>query len=252
MVVALDDLPDAARALVAAFHDGLRTALRTKYSGLYLYGAACFPPSPVGDVDFHVLVSEGLNEEERTALEALHARLASELPLGDELDGYYITLDDASRSELPESQHAQDVDDEAWALHRAHIHAGRFVLVHGPDPRTIVPEPTWQELDTGLQHEFDWLSSEGWLEDARAYCVLNLCRILYSFETRDVVLSKFDAARWAFAVMDTEWHELVRAAMRFYLGTSSEQDATTLRDGTRPFWELMRARIASARGLGVG
>lgn len=251
MVLALEELPEAPRAVTQTFHDGLTATLGTKYAGLYLYGAVCFPPSPVGDVDFHVLLTETLNDEERAAITALHDRLAKELPLGDEMDGYYITLADARTPALPATQHNPEVEDEAWALHRAHVHAGRFVAVHGPDPRTILPEPTWAELDAALEDELDWMDDRALLE-ARAYCVLNLCRILYSFETRDVVVSKFAAATWAFAALDTDWHELIRAAMRAYLGTPAGEDEGTLAHGTRPFWNVMRERIAAARSLVAG
>ncbi|MFC2099382.1 aminoglycoside adenylyltransferase domain-containing protein, partial [Candidatus Bipolaricaulota bacterium] len=40
------------------------------------------------------------------------------------------------------------------------------------------------------------------------YCVLNLCRLIYSHRTGDVVVSKFGAAAWAIDAFP-EWRGLI-------------------------------------------
>jgi hypothetical protein len=84
------DVQDLGRA----FRDGLLEALGAKLYGLYLYGAVAFPESgATGDVGFHAILAAPPDRDERAAIERLHARLAREyLPLGGELDGYYILL----------------------------------------------------------------------------------------------------------------------------------------------------------------
>ena len=99
--------------------------------------------------------------------------------------------------------------DEAWALHRAHVLAGRYFLVTGIDPAEIVVPPTWAELDGA--------------------------RILYSFAMRDVVVSKYHAAQWALESLPGEWHDGVRAALRFYRRQPDQGDDRVFEECRAPF-----------------
>lgn len=120
--------------------------------------------------------------------------------------------------------------------------AGRFVTLHGPDPRTIVPPPTWEELDEALLGELDWMDAKA-LDDSRAYCVLQLCRILYSYSSRDVVVSKLQAGIWAHAALEAEHHAMIRRAMAAYADGTCRID-----DDVRGFHAEMTRRIREARG----
>lgn len=219
----------------------LDAILGPRFVGLIQYGAALFPPSPVSDYDAHVLVSDPFSDDDRAAVASMLDRL-HDLPLGDDMDVWYVTLAEASASELPQTQLRPGFRDHSWALHRAHWHAGRFILVKGPDPRTIVPEPTWEEIDAALQSELEYVEEH--LDDAPAFGVLNLCRILYSYETRDVVVGKFQAAMWSLAFLDVDNHALVRRAIDAYLTKSY-----AIEEGVRPFFDEMSERIATARAV---
>ncbi|MCX6100580.1 MAG: hypothetical protein NTV92_04020, partial [Candidatus Bipolaricaulota bacterium] len=91
------------RDLCRAFVEGLGDILGTRLYAVYIYGALTFPETEyTGDVDFHAILSAAPSEPERTALLAFHDRLAREFPpLGAELDGYYILLDNARGSTRP-------------------------------------------------------------------------------------------------------------------------------------------------------
>jgi Domain of unknown function (DUF4111) len=206
--------------------DAYADALGERFVGFFTYGAAMFPPSPVLDIDFHAIVDRPLNDEERKRVRALR---------DEHLDGYVVTIDALSLPEPPAHQVHEGVVDEAWALHRAHVLAGRYRCIVGPDPATIVPAPTWDELDAGLRHELEWLT--GHLDDAPEYCVLNLCRIACSYANHDVVFSKLDGALWALAALPDEHHAIVRAALDGYrTNTFGNVQA-------RVFYEAMRPRI---------
>ena len=233
-------LPDAVRPLAQAFHAELEATLGERYAGLFVYGSACFPPSAVADFDAHVLVGDAFDDADRRAVDALHERLAP-LPLGDEMDVWYITLTSARTGEPPQTERRPGFKDGAWAIHRAHVHAGRYCHVHGSDPREIVPIPTWDELDVSLQDAIDWMDEKA-LQDAKAYCVLQLCRVLYSYETRDVITSKLQAGIWALATLDVEHHALIRTAIHAY-----EQGTCVIDEDIGGFDSEMRGRIASAR-----
>jgi len=221
-------------ALSDALRRGLDRILGDAFSSLFLYGAVAFPRPERWriDFDFHVLLHEPLDDTGRRGVEALYSELAQLSELGADLDGYFVLLADASRSEPPQHQLDSRVRDEAWALHRAHIHAGRYFVVSGIDPRAVVPEPTWPELEAGLRAEMHFVETH---PDATAFGILNSARVLYSFEIRDVVLSKYQAGTWALESMPPVWHDGVRAAMRWYERAPRVGDERTLNECAAPF-----------------
>lgn len=233
-------LPDQIRDLCAAFLAGLLATLGAKLYGVYLYGAAAFDDGgALTDIDFHVLLSASLDDREKAEVGRLHATLAQEYPhLGGELDGYYLLLEEAQQATPPRNQVVAGSVDNSWALHCAHIHAGRCITLHGPDPAQIYPQPTWPELEHALESELEWLVTH--LDDYPAYGVLNLCRLLYSFTTRDVVISKFASAQWASAAY-SGWSPLIRAALSWYAGTATAGEQTLVREGASSYHEYFRS-----------
>jgi len=223
-------------------HHGLVVTLGNSFAGLFLYGAVAFA-RPAGwriDFDFHVLLNEPLHDPERAAIARLYAELGDASELGRELDGYYVLLRDAARAEPPRHQLDLDIRYEAWALHRAHVLAGRYFLVAGVDPRELVPQPTWDELQAALHGELHFVETH---PDAPAFGILNSARILYSFQTRDVVVSKYQAGQWALASLPDEWHDGLRAALRFYTQFPAAADTGILEQHWAPFVEYVRRSI---------
>ena len=224
--------PPAYRDVCEAFRDGLDDVLGEGLVSLYLYGAVAFP-RPEGwalDVDFHVLVAEPPTDAERRGLDRLHRRLADGSHYGRDLDGYYVFLADAGGSSPPTSAAgvfpstaggvvAAPVDD-AWALHRAAILAGRSVLLAGRDPRDVVVAPTWPELLGALRSELEFIVEH---PEHAAFGVLNACRIAYSGSTGDVVVSKAAAAGWGMS-SEPAWRPALEAGIRFYTGRRSSGD----------------------------
>jgi hypothetical protein len=246
------DVKSEVRDLCQAFADGLRDSLREKLHAVYVYGAVTFPETDyTGDVDFHVIVMEPPTEAERVAILGLHDRLVRDFPpLGSELDGYYILLDDARGTARPRHLLYPDVVDDSWALHRAHILAGRVIVLHGPDPRTIYAAPSWPEINDALRGELDYV--EAHLAQYPAYCVLNLCRLMYSYETGDVVTSKAAAASWAMDRFAAR-RPLIEAARRSYAREDTAEDRLALSTGVGTFYEfavglIERARTAATDG----
>ena len=234
-------------SLAESFRDGLRRVLGAKLVGAYIYGAAAFPDdAPTGDVDFHVIVEDELTAGERTALDELHKALARQFPpLGAGMDGYYILLDDARRTSPPQSQMWRRATDNAWALHREHIRAGRHIVLHGPDPKTIYPPATWDEIEAALWGEMAFVESH--LEAHPDYCILNLCRLIYSFATGDVVVSKAAAAEWAWTHLPA-WRRHVELARKSYAGEATEEEMAFMVSEVGGFFEFARERIEQGHG----
>jgi Domain of unknown function (DUF4111) len=238
----LPPLSDDVVAVAEALHAGLDQILGNNFAGLFLYGAVAFPHPERWriDFDFHVLLDRSLTAEEAEGIRVQYAELANASNLGADLDGYFVLLADAARPEPPRHQLDPGVRDEAWALHRAHVHAGRYFVVAGLDPRPIVPEPSWLELETALRSELAFVETH---PRATAFGVLNGARILCSFETRNVVLSKHQAGEWALAALPADWHELIRAAIRWYGQTPATDDARLLEARGAPFVDLVRGSL---------
>jgi len=244
--LAIDDLPASVRAAAAALGSGLADAFGGGMHALYLYGAVTFPESEgTGDLDYHAIMSGPVAGPERAAYQAARDRLAAVRGC-DDLDGWVISLEEARGSEPPLHLLLPGLRDEAWALHRAHWLAGRCVVLHGPDPDSIVTAPAWAEQLAGLEAELVFLRGAAPEDDA--YAVLNACRILRSLAARDVVQSKFGSAAWALAHLPAELGPAIRAGLNTYRGTATFADADALATA-RPTVEAMaRASLSAASG----
>jgi hypothetical protein len=238
------NIPDEIRDLSTDLLEGLEAALGDKLYGVYVYGAIAFPEGgATGDLDLHIILREGLTEMEKAALDALHETLAHDHPpLGIGLDAYYLLLEEACQTSPPRHQLLPGIVDNSWALHRAHIRAGRCIVLHGPDPKQFYPPATWPELSHALQGEWDYVDLH--LAEYPAYCVLNLCRLIYSFETRDVVVSKRASAAWGIETFPA-WQPLIEAGIRTYDGAATPQDQALLETEVGRFFHFARERIGA-------
>jgi len=191
----------------------------------------------IHDIDFHAVVERPLTVRESEEIRRLHKELADEYPVvGDDLDGWYIMLDDAQQVSPPRHQVYPDLFDNSWALHRAHIKAGYRIVLCGPEPEQVFPVPTWPELTAALEAERRFIETH--LTEYPDYCVLNLCRLLYSYRTKDVVISKYTAAKWALDNYTT-WRHLIEAALRSYAREAREEDRRLLETETERFYQFV-------------
>jgi predicted nucleotidyltransferase len=229
-----------------AFAGGLRRILGNKLYGVYIYGAAAFPDDvPTGDIDFHVILNDLLTGDERLQLEKLHDTLGRDFPpLGAEMDGYYILLADARRPSPPRSEMWARATDNSWALHRAHIRAGRVLVLHGPEPKEVYPPATWSEIERALELEFEYVVDH--LDQYPDYCILQLCRLVYSYETRDIVVSKAQASDWASNAFP-EWAQHIELARKSYAHQATSEDRQFMQAEVRKFLEFACMRIANAK-----
>lgn len=244
-------LPPDTRSVCSSFLQDLMEILDHDLIGVYLYGALTFADSreQVQDLDFHVVLRHPFDEDQRQQIGGMHQRLAGDFPpLGGELDGYYLTLADISNIAPPPTEMWplwRAPSDSAWALHCAHIRAGQVIVLYGPDPLMIYPSPTWPALAAALYDEIRFVQEH--LDDAPAYCILNACRLVASFESKNVVLSKRAAADAALKRLPEQWHGLIQAALRSYEGSATVEDETSMRSETHAFVEVMWKQIADRR-----
>ena len=228
-----------------AFADGLKRVLGGKLYALYVYGAAAFPDDvPTGDIDFHVILTDPLGDDERSGLYELHDSLARDFPpLGGEMDGYYILLADARGPSPPRSQMWDRATDTSWALHREHILAGRHIIFHGPDPGEIYIPASRPEIARALESELHYVAEH--LDKYPDYCILQICRLIYSHETKDVVVSKAAAAEWVCDALP-EWRRHVESAKRSYAGQATPREKGFMLAEVPALFEFAVSRIETA------
>ena len=137
--------------------------------------------------------------------------------------------------------------DTTWAVNRAHWLAGRYALLHGPDPADIVPPPSWPELEAELDRELEHIERhvlEGDTDPFEAsYAILNGSRILHALKTHDVAISKRGAGQWALEHLPDRWHPVVRAATDAYEGQATPEETDLLGREMRPFVAMVRERL---------
>ncbi len=238
-------------AVCRAFLDGLKEILGEKLHGVYIFGAAAFPGTfPLGDIDFHVILKSELTEDEKMRLEWLHEDLDEKYPPpGEIFDGYYILLEEARKKSYPRSQMWKKAVDDSWALHRAHILAGRHITLYGPDPKEIYPPPTWPEVETALHGELGYVEEH--MGDYPGFCILNLCRLIYSFETGDVVISKEQASEWALKYLPG-WEKYIELARKSYSRQATPEDEQFILAEGGKFLDYGKMRIEQASWKDAG
>jgi len=250
----LASLPSDIQQLIAGFRIELVKMLDRTLVGIYLFGSIAFPEfqSRSGDIDFYVLLRRPLTPIQRNTLDTLHRTLSSRFSLGKELDGFYITLSKASKRRMPthlifaaNGRLHKGGRDDAWALHRQHLHQGACIVLYGPRPKTIVPAPSWDEIERALKIEIRFAKKV--VHVYPYWTVLNLCRLIYSFENKQVVVSKIQAAKWALRKLPNHWRTLIQSALRVYLKKHKRGDQEMLKRNVDVFFKFALDRIADTK-----
>jgi hypothetical protein len=233
--------PRPLRPLLHAFSQALRGKMGRELFGLYVFGSAAFPGfvPRSGDIDFIAVTRGALSGKRREQVDRIHRELARSFRHGALLDGFYVPLGKARGRRIPDrlafAAHGRlgtGGRDAAWALHREHLRAGACLVLHGPAPDRVFPPATRREIANALKREREYVRKV--LHRYPAYAVLNLCRLEYSRQRGDVVLSKVEAGRWAQRHLKA-WRPLVEAALRTYLGRPEEGDSRRLGRETPDF-----------------
>ena len=210
--------------------------------------------------DTYAVLDRPPDEETVRRIEESHAVIAREA--GVEWDACYILADDARRRESPHHAFRGGGRDTSWAINRAHWRAGRYVHLRGGAPGSIVPAPTWAELEVDLRRELEHLERHVIERDddpaEATYAIFNGSRILHALETGNVVISKRSAGDWSLEHLPDRWHAAIRAAGRAYDGRATPKtprcfprqwlrSSQWLGSGCRHVGSLQRSRSRGGR-----
>jgi aminoglycoside adenylyltransferase-like protein len=226
------------------------TNLASNLAGAYLYGSIAFPgfEPGAGDIDFYVVVRRSLSRSEIESLDHLHRSLATEFRFGNKLDGFYIPYAMARKQKNPRGlvygAHGRihlGGSDDGWTLHREHFARSAYIRLYGPKASRIFPQAKWPEIRSALYRQLVYarkiISSDPW------WSVLNLCRLIYSFKTGRVAVSKLGTASWAMKNLPSRWKPLVKSAVKTYKGVANGKDRTVLKRDARRFLAFASIRV---------
>lgn len=208
---------------------------------IWLYGGQLHAEGSPGDVDGHVVLAREPSGDELTRVRALHAGIRGDLGI-EELDVWYVLRNEAATTFPPHDVNwHEEARDENWALKRAHWYAGAYALIFGLPPTELVPRPTWSEVEVELFAQLDRARDEIERSPLLAGLTLRLCRVVRTLATRDVVLTKLEAAEQLVPALSAASQRHVMAARRTYLGVPEPDDGTLLRAGAAGFYADIRA-----------
>ncbi len=255
MSIPIERLPERARMAWLRLRDQLLGILGDDLVAIWAYGGTASAPegAQFGDLDTFVVVRRPIDEATAHTIEREQAIVADEI--GVEWDTWYVIGADARVATAP--RHAfRDRLSESWAIDRAPWLAGRYVLLHGAEPTSIVPTPSTDEIAVALRSEVDHLERHVAAGDTDPYeatsATLNGSRIVRAVETGDVAISKREAGAWAIEHLEPRWHPTVEAARRAYEDQASAADTELLADEMAPFVAMVRERLSGETEVASG
>jgi hypothetical protein len=223
-------------AVLHAFAEQLRSTLGGHFRGMYLSGSLAlgdFDPG-ASDIDFVVVTEDALSADHVEALRDMHARFESSgSPWAGRVEAVYVSPEALNHRPISPASYPQV--EKGGALFVAPLESGWIyhcytlrehgVTVAGPRLRPLIKPVDPDDMRraaapvAGLwlhqsRHDPSWLA---WIrsQDALAFVVLTLCRLLYTLDSGSVA-SKPAAALWArkeLGPVGARWGELIERAL---------------------------------------
>lgn len=221
--------PDVNEILNLLYSD-VKEILGDQLVGMYLFGSLANGDfDNASDIDVLFVIERRVSEPEFSALKEMHARINKlDSPWAIQLEVSYIPRDALFRHD-PNNKthpHMDRGNNEVlhWMAHESDWIIQRYILrergVHilGPDLQTLVDPVSVDERRRAVAEVLPlWVNRI--LEDPsvinkrgyQSYCVLSLCRMLYTLKTGDII-SKRVAAQWAKENLASHWRPLIERA----------------------------------------
>jgi predicted nucleotidyltransferase len=209
----------------------VRQILGSQFVGMYLFGSLAN-----GDFDQHsdidiLIVTDGeISSDAFSELQNMHVEVAKiDSPWAIQQEVSYIPQKDLRRFDPPNIRHPH-IDrgnneflhmmahESDWIIQRYLLRA-RGIVIAGPDLKTLIDPIAPYELRQAVVDVLPlWVNpilhdpSKIKIRGYQSFCVLSLCRMLYTLQNK-AVLSKPAAAKWAIETLDSRWKSLIERAI---------------------------------------
>ncbi len=253
-------IPTQVSALLHDLSTNLSSILGGNLVGVYLYGSLTqqgFNPKR-SDIDCIVVTKRDLSDAQFRRLDAWLARTANSNPRATRLQILFLIKNEVltmdSKACLYQfgklKRSSSDGNPIIWINV---LQSG--VVLFGPRPESFVPAISPEILFQALKRELGYLREEismkpesEWRDvpSYRAYAVLTVCRILYSFRKGKIV-SKQRAARWAIKYLPSKWNQIVLQALEINDGTDNDKPPTISLSRIRQFIDFADTELSSAQ-----
>ena len=219
-------IPAQVSALLQELTTHLPVLLGRNLIGIYLHGSLtqrAFKPRR-SDVDCIVVTKRNLSDTQFRKLGAWLALTAESTPWAARLHLLFLLKNEVL------TMNSKACLYQFGSLKRSRSDGNPIIWMNvfqsggglfGPRPESFVPVITPEGLFQALERELGYLRGEisdkpdsEWRDvpSYRAYAVLTLCRILYSFR-KGTVVSKQRAAKWAMKDLPEEWNDIILQAL---------------------------------------
>ena len=209
----------------------VKNILGDQFIGMYLYGSLANGNfDEHSDIDVLIATDGEISESTFSALQELHKQINKvDSPWATQIEASYIPQTALRRFDSTNKLHPHMDRGENEVLHmmshesdwitQRHILRERGIVIEGPNLQSLIdpvsPDdlrravvsvlPVWTEpilTDPSL------INKRGY----QSYCVLTLCRMLYTLKHGEI-LSKAAAAKWALENLHPRWKRLIERAL---------------------------------------
>ena len=209
----------------------IQPILQEQFVGMYLFGSLANGDfDQYSDIDVLFVTDGKISSEVFEKLKTKHMELGKIESFWDNQQEVSYIPKDALRRFDPANNlhpHLDRGNDEVlhWMAHESdwitqrHILRERGIVITGPDLKSLIDPVSRDELRQAvigvlplwadpILKDPSQISARGY----QSYCVLSLCRMLYTLQEKDI-LSKRAAAKWALRFLDARWKPLIERAI---------------------------------------
>ncbi len=212
-------------------YTNIKSIVQDQLVGMYLFGSLANGDfDEYSDIDVLVVTDGEIQESTFSALKNMHMEMAKiDSPWDVQQEVSYIPQNALRRFDPPNNLHPHldrgtgevlhmIAHESDWIIQR-HILRERGIVITGPDLKTLIDPVSPNDLRQAVIDVLPlWINpilddpSEIKKRGYQSYCVLSLCRMLYTLQNK-AILSKPAAARWAMETLGVKWKPLIERAI---------------------------------------
>ena len=204
---------------------------QSRFVGMYLFGSLANGEfDQFSDIDVLIVTDGEISDDTFAALQKMHAEIARlDSPWAVQLEVSYIPKDALRRFDPRNNRHPHFDRGAGETLHwmphvsdwivQRYILRERGVVVTGPDPKTLIDPISSDALRKAVADLLPLWTALFFEDPSRigkrgyqSYCVLSICRMMYTLKHGEIV-SKRVAANWAKEHVDSKWTALIERAL---------------------------------------